>query len=312
MNKIQRIQYLPLTRPLACLSLLKKLNKSSASSILDLEDSAQDIFDIKETDSLKKIARKGLLDISKSNLNEITQPIYVRINSIDSKYFKSDFKAIIESCKNGMKIKGIFLPMVNSSIQISKLNNLINQTKYDLEIVPMIETVSGLNELENILKDDVDKNFFERVHYGNFDYCADAKLWPFLDPFHDNFWNIIESIVLLLVKYNKSYVHTPFPFPQNEKLFWESIKKIYQINKNLKFWACCVNSQLAIVEQPIKINNIKIQKYNFSKKEKLNEANNIYNNFLDGRSIKRSFGVKNNRFIAPHQFLIAKEFLKNN
>ena len=312
MKKIKRIQYLPLTRPLACLSLIKKLNNFNAIAILDLEDSAQDIFDSIETDSLKEMARKGLIDISNSNFDQITQPIYIRINSLNTKYFEKDFDAIVRSCRNGMKIKGIFLPMVNNYYDIQKLNQIINQTKYKLEIVPMIETVSGLNELENILMNDKNHNLFERIHYGNFDYCASAKLWPFLDPYHDRFWEIIEFIVKLLVSYQKSYVHTPFPFPQNNILFWESIKKLNDIDNDLNFWACCVNSQLAISKQPSKIKNIEIKKYEFSQKEKINEANKIYNNFLEGRSLKRSFGVKNNRFIAPHQFMTAKNFLKKN
>ena len=312
MIKIHRIQYLPLTRPMACYSLIKKLNSYGASSILDLEDSAQDILDTEVTDSLKEIARNGLVDISKYNFDQINQPIYIRLNSINTKYFKKDFDAIIKSCENGMNIKGIFLPMVGDYTQINDLNNLIVKTNYKLEIVPMIETVKGLNNLENILKNDVKKNLFQRIHYGNFDYCADAKLWPYLDPNHDYFWKIIKKIVNLLTKYNKAYVHTPFPFPQNEKFFWESLKELSKIDSDLEFWGCTVNSQLAISKQPSKINNLKIHKYNYSEEEKIYQAEKIYNDFLEGKSIKRSFGVKDNRFIAPHQFLTAKKYLNKN
>ena len=45
MNKIPIIQYLPLTRPKAVKLYVKKLNKSNVMTILDLEDSAQNIFD---------------------------------------------------------------------------------------------------------------------------------------------------------------------------------------------------------------------------------------------------------------------------
>ena len=312
MKKIHRVQYLPLTRPLACLSLIRKLNAFGSSTILDLEDSAQNIFDANITDHLKETARNGLLDISKYNYSEINQPIYVRVNSIKSKYFKSDFDAIVKSYDNGMKISGIFLPMVSDYSQINELSNLIIRSKLKLEIVPMIETVKGVENLEKLLKKDLKKSLFQRVHYGNFDYCADAKLWPFLDPFHDKFWNVIEKIVELLVKYNKHYVHTPFPFPQDHKLFWESLKKLSKTNNNLNFWACCVNSELALSEQPLKISNIDIKKYDYSRNEKIEMAHTICKNFLEGRSNKRSFGVKNNRFIAPHQYLTAKKYIENN
>ena len=42
----------------------------------------------------------------------------------------------------------------------------------------------------------------------------------------------------------------------------------------------------------------------------LNEAKIIQNDFLDGRANRRSFGVSNNRFIPPHQFFGAEEYLK--
>ena len=64
MRKIPVIQYLPLTRPLASRGLIKKLNAANVHSILDLEDSAQNIFDKEETRQLKKDARNGLLSMS--------------------------------------------------------------------------------------------------------------------------------------------------------------------------------------------------------------------------------------------------------
>ena len=63
-NNITLIQYLPLTRPLASYALTKKLFSKNRNVILDLEDSAQDIFDSKYNLELKKIARDGLLTIS--------------------------------------------------------------------------------------------------------------------------------------------------------------------------------------------------------------------------------------------------------
>ena len=53
------IQYLPLTRPRACRRLLNKLNNKGVHAILDLEDSAQDPFDLEKTKTLKKEARRG-------------------------------------------------------------------------------------------------------------------------------------------------------------------------------------------------------------------------------------------------------------
>ena len=44
----------------------------------------------------------------------------------------------------------------------------------------MIETSSGMKNIEQVLKQDVNE-IIERVHYGS-DYSYSSGLWPFLDP----------------------------------------------------------------------------------------------------------------------------------
>ena len=66
------------------------------------------------------------------------------------------------------------------------------------------------------------------------------------------------------------------------------------------------------MEQPANINDLEIKNLELSIKDKKNEAKKIINHFLLGQSHKRSFGVRESRFIAPHQYLMAKQFLENN
>ena len=57
MKKIPITQYLPLTRSKASRKFLNKLNSSNVSAILDLEDSAQNIFD---KDATTDVVKKAL------------------------------------------------------------------------------------------------------------------------------------------------------------------------------------------------------------------------------------------------------------
>jgi hypothetical protein len=43
---------------------------------------------------------------------------------------------------------------------------------------------------------------------------------------------------------------------------------------------------------------------------KLKEAQLIHGNYLAGRANRRSFGVSGNRFIPPHQYFAADQYLK--
>ena len=66
---------------------VKKLNAAGVMTILDLEDSAQDPFDKDITRTLKINARDNFLDLVNSKTwvgDEFDQPIYVRVNSINT------------------------------------------------------------------------------------------------------------------------------------------------------------------------------------------------------------------------------------
>ena len=62
MNNLNIIQYLPLTHPRATLRFVKRLNAAGVMTILDLEDSAQDPFNVDITRTLKINARNNFLD----------------------------------------------------------------------------------------------------------------------------------------------------------------------------------------------------------------------------------------------------------
>lgn len=310
MNPIPIIQYLPLTRPKATERFAKKLNKSNVMVILDLEDSAQNPFSIKETNKLKIQARCGLESISKSSTFIPSCKTYVRINSINTKYFEEDIQSVI-SASNHLDLAGIFAPKIEDYLTIKKIHNKLSEINRKIEIIPMIETIKGMRNLSNILESDKDNNLFSRIHYGHFDYCLDAQIWPFSDPFHFEFWKIIKTVAGLVLKSNKTYIHTPFPFPNNERLFWASSFYLKKLFPSLDIWISTLNSELSLSNQPDTILPLDFINYESSNKNLVNEAKIICDNFLSGRANKRSFSVYDDRFIPPHQYFAAKEFLKN-
>ena len=311
MQKIPLIQYLPLTRPKAAKLFLKKLHKANVMSILDLEDSAQDPFSKSKTAVLKLNARAGLDLISKDSSINHTSKVYIRINAINSRYYKEDVDSVISAYENGMDITGVFLPKVESYLNIQDLFTRLSVLNRKIEIVPMIETEAGLNNLAEILKSDSKNNYFSRIHYGHFDYCLDAKIWPFLDPIHNDFWVVVEKIVTLVQKSNKTYIHTPFPFTKDEELFWASSFYLKNLYPSLDCWICTLNSELSLSFQPKEVIPLALSQPHFSRAFLIDEANKICKNFLDGRANKRSFSVSKDRFIPPHQYFAAKNYLEN-
>ena len=317
MKDTKIIQYLPLTHPRATLRFVKRLNAAGIMSILDLEDSAQDPFDKNATRELKINARKNFLELvgSKSwSGDEFDCSIYVRINSISTEFYEEDIDTVIKIHNAGFPIKGIFLPMVDSYDDIEKTHLLLAERKKTnkrlLEIIPMIETKAGMDNLNLLLKSDVNSSKFSKVHYGHFDYCLDANLWPFPDPDLDTFWDLVNPMIDLILKYNKTYIHTPFPFPNDTSLFWAISRHLKKLYPNDEIWVCTLNSELSLSKDIDNSIELKISSPNYSKDLNIHEARKIKNQFLEGRANRRSFGVSNSRFIPPHQFFVAESYLK--
>ncbi len=232
------IQYLPLTHPKATMRFMKRLNNAGVMSILDLEDSAQDPFDEAKTSELKISSRNNFLEIAQNTSwksEDFQLPIFVRVNDMSTSFFEEDIKTIIEISKTKFPISGIFLPKVSTYEDITKTFDLLSLADHPIEIVPMIETKVGMENLELLLTADTAKKF-TKIHYGHFDYALDADLWPFPDPNHKFFWNHISPMIELIHKFNKTYIHTPFPFPKNLDLFWASSEYLLNLFPDHQPW----------------------------------------------------------------------------
>ena len=310
MNNIPLIQYLPLTRPRATARLAQALAGSGVMSILDIEDSAQDPFDIVVTRKLKEEARDGLIRISKKSGWPDSARIYVRINATNSDFFEEDVQAVVMASQNKMPITGVFLPKVETYAQVENLNSKLSAANRSLEIVPMIETVPGMKNISKILHRDQSHGFCRRVHYGHFDYCYDADIWPFPDPCHNSFWEIVIPLLQILSRYNKTYIHTPFPFPENPELFWSTSYYLSRIIPSLEVWACTLNGELSFSQAPKETIPLSCFDPDLSTDALIDEARTICEDFLDGRAKKRSFAMSRGRFIPPHQFFTAQRYLK--
>jgi len=314
MSKSKLIQYLPLSHPKATMRMVRKLANNGIKAILDLEDSVQDPFDSKITKELKLAARKNFLDlISNEAFNEkvFHEEIFLRINSIDSEYFDADIETVLEICKTKFPLAGIFLPMVEEYSQIVRLHDILGSTNLQIQIVPMIETSLGMKNLSDILEQDQKNTIFKHVHFGLFDYALDSNLWPFPDPDHKKFWDIVLNISKLVIDYKKIYIHTPFPFMTDSDLFWRATHHLEDTFPNHEVWSCTLNSELSLSNDH-EISELDISDKEFSSKDLIDHAELIKNDFLNGRANKRSFSVGSSRFIPPHQYFSALNYLKKN
>ena len=302
----QLIQYLPLTHTRATFRMVHKLSKNNVICILDLEDSAQDPFSLKNTQIIKSQARDKLIEYVNSDRfdRNIKTKLYIRINGRHTPYFQSDLELINSLLNKDFPLEGLFIPKTEDLSDLILVDKIVD-TK--LELVPMIETKQGFDNIDAILNTDL-VNLF---HYGHFDFALDIGQWPFLDPNHSAYWNMIDALIIKASQLKKSYVHTPFPFPSNHELFWNMVHFMQDKYTLDKIYFCTLNAELSLSNPKNRNTKINFIEYPTSKEALTNEANKIIHDYEEGRANKRSFGQSNDRFIPPHQYNDAKNFLDN-
>ena len=241
-------------------SYIKNLKKHNISLILDMEDSAQDIFDHKNTIKLKKQSREGLKYLNDKNILEGINT-FVRINSESTEFYQEDISTIKKVINDKPFIKGIFLPKVEEYAQIKKCYDEISTNERNkVSIVPIIETQKGLNNIENIISKDKNNNIIEYVHYGHYDYCLDSNFWPFPEPYHISYWELIAKISKIVSFHKKKYVHTPFPLIENENIYWSSIHVMKEKLSMNEINLSLVNIDMNYIDLPEKIKKVKLKK----------------------------------------------------
>ena len=172
----------------------------------------------------------------------------------------------------------------------------------------MIETKKGLENLDNLLLKDKSKKIIKYVHYGHYDYCLDNNLWPFPEPYHLEYWQIIEKVLKNIIKNDKKYIHTPFPLIETENIYWSSVHfseklGIDQINLSL------VNIDMKYINKPNNIKKTKLKNISKDTHYKKIFAQKIITEYLENKSKNKSFSLSRKRFIPPHLYLGAKVFM---
>ena len=299
MPNVDYLQYFSLTRYRAVEKFLKK-NKYSL--ILDMEDSAQNLFSKQKTHELKEKCRVGLNYLVQNNIQ--IKDCFVRINSLKSEFIKKDL-LLFEKLKTKINIRGIFLPKVED---FNEIKFLYKKTK--IKIIPIIETSKGYKNLNKIINDD-SENFIYGIHYGHFDYCLSKKIWPFPEPYHQEYWKIINPIIQCCNKFGKKFIQTPYPLINNHKIYWSMIEKLQNLCSN-HFYVSVVSINDNFFNRPKVLKKFHLKKISLDKKFVLSFTKKIIKEYIENKQDNKSFSLTKKRFIPPHQYLMAKNYLKKN
>ena len=136
--------------------MIKALNIDTDAIIIDLEDAVV----AEEKEKARQLVYSVL---NNKELTNIKSKIYVRINSIKTPWFFDDIKFI----KDINRLDGIMIPKSEDKTSITLAAELLNR---ELEILPLIESAAGVNNIEDILSS---HKSVRKVAFGSVDFALD-------------------------------------------------------------------------------------------------------------------------------------------
>lgn len=279
--------------------------------VLDIEDSVQDIFDTQKSADLKSRARQNLLELTSVHKIQDVLPIRIRMNGLETPYFENDVATITHIHKNTCSVADIWLPKSDNVDYVRRARAAFDAKGGEtIQFTAMLESEEGLKNLPEIL-DRKEELGITKVHYGHYDFSLSAGHWPFSGQDTQFFWDIIDRILTILDRYEMPYVHTPLGDLNNKDLF----KSVETELKNKKFayemgmTALNLNqTKFANASDAVRLNLDRENSY--TQAELIDLATRKKAAFENNRINKRSFSVKDDVFVTPHEYMGACHFLE--
>lgn len=281
--------------------------------VLDIEDSVQDIFDPNKSSALKKKARENLLELTSVYKIQDVVPIRIRMNGLETSYFEDDLKTIAHIHNTICPVADIWLPKSDNLDYVRRARAAFDEMGCEsIKFTAMLESEEGLKNLPEILdyKNDLG---ITKVHYGHYDFSLSAGHWPFIPQDHGEFWKIIDTILSVLKRYDMPYVHTPLGDLNNKNLF-KSVEQ--ELNKKgfgpgMGMTALNLNQTKFANATDGTILNLSLRS-DYSESKLIEMAVQKKTAFENNRINKRSFSVKDDVFVTPHEYMGACNFLERN
>lgn len=167
----------------------------------DFEDSI-DFSDSSSETGRKIDHRKKIISwLQSTGLDFFTQKIGFRINSINAILYKSD----IEALKSFPYPASIFIPKTEDKALLEKVLADIGFPAN--EVIPVIETVRGMDNLFDILS--VSDSRVQNIAFGHCDYNLSLGIFPFAHHDSSMYWEWVKTLCVCCHKMGKGLIHSP-------------------------------------------------------------------------------------------------------
>ena len=144
------------------------------------------------------------------------------------------------------------------------------------------------------------------IHYGQFDYCLDQSYWPFEEYGSAIYWMNTGRIISSMLSNNlKLFVQTPFnrlsPDIEAFKNSYLNLKILvkgrFDFDLSVLGYDCLIDNEELLKEDQLK--------------SKKSMAIDIIRQFDLARASSRSFASIAGKFVPPHEFISAKNYIES-
>lgn len=290
-------------------SYFKKITKSDAIFVFDLEDSIKSVLIENKTKSLKSDFRKVLVDIFTTYPEVLNYPLAVRVNHPRDKEFLEDIKALKKISQ--VNWNTLIIPKVEDveTLEYAKRCLYDSGIRYS-RLGALIESGQGLKNVKDIIKNR--PRNLEVIVFGHADYNLDSGTFPFAHQNHPLYWDWVNQITSTMNSEDLTFVNSPCLYLKNDALFNYNlqklnscqVKKLGQLTLTLNQSILCnrfkpcdnINNPIEVIQND---NPIALAK----------EIVERHKNRNDGKSFSIDSG---DYLISPHEYTAANLILKKN
>jgi citrate lyase beta subunit len=203
-------QFTAIQPPAVTARLIRASAGADTTVVLDLEDSLWDVDDEARTAQLKAAGRAALTDLACSHANLFAgQPIGVRINRVSGPEAALDVDALAQASRT-VTFDCIVTTKVETAAEITTTLARLREASVAFRtVIPIVETRRGIAALDEIAAAAAQAGL-NSLCYGHFDYALDSGWWPIPDPREPDFWSGVEPLIRQIESAGLAYVHPPY------------------------------------------------------------------------------------------------------
>lgn len=290
------------------INYLSKSLHNNSLICLDLEDSVQDVFMPENNAQLKQLARNTLREIFVSqNYPDVKWSI--RLNSLNSNYFEADIN-LLRELKPPTALHSLLLPKTESGDEIKNFTAILQNIKLNVEeIIPIIETGKGFDNIESILG--LNDIKIRRVVFGHCDFNYDNNIFPFFHQNSREYWDWIQRLYSAAKLAGKEFVNSAYLKLNDNEGFTTMLSRLNEVC-NGNFGQVALNYKQVDLCRTFKSARKALNgfdKYLYGKEIQI-YAENIVKDFESNNECKGfSIAGKIRNLISPHEYSAAKKYL---